>query len=139
MTTEFKRILILDDDSLHNVFCTLLIKKRFPDLNMEIIGFTNPLEGFTYIETEYQINPVKTILFLDIDMPFLNGWQVLDRLKLIHTFIMKYFSIYILSSSIDTRDIKLAKESELAKDYLEKPLSNHLESVFGSKHETGKV
>lgn len=99
-------------------------------MSMDIVGFMNPLEGLTYIKNEYQNKPVKTILFLDINMPFLNGWQVLDKLKQMDVSIINYFDIYILSSSISDKDITLAKSNQMVKAYLEKPLSNHLSHVF---------
>ncbi len=82
MLTQFKRIIFLDDDSLHNTLAVLYIKRVFPDLNVDIVGFTNPQEGINYIGTEYSKHPVRTVLFLDINMPSLNGWQVLDKLQL---------------------------------------------------------
>lgn len=131
MVTHCKRIIILDDDSLHNTLCILYIKKIFPDIDIDIVGFTNPLEGLDYIQAEYTAHPVETILFLDINMPELNGWQVLEKLNYMPG-IVKWFSIYILSSSVDERDITRAHQIKLVKSYLEKPLANHLANIFSS-------
>lgn len=126
-----KRIIILDDDSLHNTLATLYIKKTFPTINIDIVGFTNPLAGLNYIQAEYTTHPVETILFLDINMPELSGWQVLEKLKSM-PYIVKWFSIYILSSSVDERDAIRAHQNQLVQSYLEKPLANHLTYIFSS-------
>ncbi len=131
MHTLCKRIIILDDDSLHNTLCGLYIKKTFPYINIDIVGFTNPLEGLNYIQSEHTMHPVKTILFLDINMPELNGWQVLEKLSSL-PFIQEWFSIYILSSSVDRNDVMRANQNKFVKSYLEKPLANHLTDIFSS-------
>ena len=131
MFTACKRIIILDDDSLHNTLCTFAIKKSFPDIDIDIVGFTNPQEGLNYINAEYTAHPVKTILFLDINMPELSGWQVLEKLKGMPD-IINWFTIYILSSSLDERDITRAYQNQLVKSYLEKPLTNYLTVIFSS-------
>ncbi len=129
MFIHCKRIIILDDDSLHNTLAILYIKKTFPNINVDIVGFTDPVVGLNYIQTEYTVHPVETILFLDINMPELSGWQVLEKLNVM-PYIVKWFSIYILSSSVDTRDITRADQNQLVKSYLEKPLANHLKEIF---------
>lgn len=134
MLTQFKRVIILDDDSLHNTLAILYIKKTLQNTNInnfdiDILGFNDPVEGLNYIKSEYTVHPVKTILFLDINMPELNGWQVLEQLSAI-PFIVKWFSIYILSSSVDEHDILRAHQNKLVQSYLEKPLSKHLKFIF---------
>jgi CheY-like chemotaxis protein len=61
-------------------------------------------------------------LFLDINMPTMTGWEFLDEFKELPETIRKKFIIYVLSSSVDSKDLEKASENELVKNYIQKPL-----------------
>ena len=139
MNPDFKELLIIDDDSCHNIVCALVIKKLFRTTDVNMIGFTNSEEGVKYITKSYFEEPKKTILFLDINMPGLNGWQVLEKLEQLPKSIRKYLSVYILTSLCNSYDEQKAARSPLVKQYLEKPLSNHLQSIFAKRTEDARL
>ncbi|ANQ49229.1 response regulator [Flammeovirga sp. MY04] len=60
-------------------------------------------------------------VFLDLNMPGLDGWQVLEELMAFN--FSKELKIYILSSSIHPRDKERAEANPLVHGYIEKPLS----------------
>lgn len=128
--TNLKRILILDDDSMHNMYCLILIRRYLREMNIEIIGFTDPHEGLQYIETEYDKRPVETILLVDLYMPGLTGWDVLNRLEGMPSAVLNYLSIYILTSSANPKEIARAQDYPFVKNYFIKPLANHIESLL---------
>jgi two-component system, chemotaxis family, chemotaxis protein CheY len=115
------RITIIDDDSINNLFTKIIIKEAVGE-GVDIRTFTHPRKAVEMIETEYAENPVKTILFLDINMPVFNGWEVLEQLENSSVDIKKYITIYMLSSSVDPIDKKRSKNSALVKGLVEKPL-----------------
>lgn len=115
-----ERFLIIDDDPENNILCISSIKKAFS--NADIVAFTEPEAGIDYIEHEHVQNPVPTVLLLDINMPTLNGWDVLTRFQnMVHG--LSSISVYILSSSIDPADKLRASNNQLIEGYIEKPLS----------------
>ncbi len=130
MHPNFKELLIIDDDCCHNIVCALALKKLFRTTDINMIGFTNSEEGVEYITRSYFEEPKRTVLFLDINMPRLNGWQVLEKLEQLPRSIKKYLSVYIITTSANYHDQQKAIKSPLVKQYLEKPLSNHLQSIF---------
>jgi CheY-like chemotaxis protein len=75
----------------------------------------------------------KTVLFLDINMPGLNGWQVLAQLEQLPKALRKHLDVYILTTSPNVRDEYRASRSPLVKCYLQKPLSKHLHSIFAGQ------
>jgi CheY-like chemotaxis protein len=115
--------LVIDDDPINNMICTHTIKSATGDNVTRC--FTIPEEGLEYIENEFakKGGSSPTILFLDINMPSMTGWDVLDKLKGFADQVKKNVSIYILSSSVSQLDQELAYNNPLVTDYIVKPLT----------------
>jgi CheY-like chemotaxis protein len=116
-----ERIIVVDDDSINNMFCKYIIKEALSD-KVEIIMFTSPKKAVDYVNLEYHKDPVTALMFLDINMPGLSGWDVLDEFERSEVNIAQFISIFILSSSVDPKDKDRARSSRLVKGFLEKPL-----------------
>ena len=118
-----KNYIVVDDDPWNNNICRFNIKKTLG--NIDVTTFSMPEEGLAFIEHEFSKNPQHTILFLDINMPIVNGWAFLDRFKDFSEDIKNHITIYMLSSSINNQDIERAKSNKYVKDFLSKPLMAH--------------
>jgi two-component system, chemotaxis family, chemotaxis protein CheY len=113
--------IVIDDASMNNQVCRVYIQALYP--NADIQTFTDPVAGLNYIQQTYgQPHAHKTIIFLDIDMPGLTGWDVLDRFSKFPETMKRQFVIYIHSSSIDEKDITRAARHPLISGFIEKPL-----------------
>ena len=121
-----QKILVIDDDPINNMLCTYLIKKTIK--NSEIYCFEQPLEGLEHLIAQYSGDyiPPPTLLFLDINMPEMDGWEFLDEFKKMESLIHTKFKIYILSSSINPADIEKAKINIFVKGFLSKPLNERI-------------
>lgn len=116
------RFIIIDDDEFNNRICTVTLEKMSD--SPDIKTFLDPLAGFNYIAHEYGKPGMESaILFLDINMPVMNGWQFLERFAQLDDGIKKRIKIYILSSSVDKRDMEKAKQDRNVIHYLVKPLT----------------
>jgi CheY-like chemotaxis protein len=122
MTKSIKRFLLVDDDPLNNYLSKVVLEMSLGVV--EIKDFVNPELALNYIENEFEYKPLeeKTILFLDINMPTLSGWEFLDKFNKLEEAIKNQFSIYMLSSSIDPFDIERVKLNPYLIDFIEKPL-----------------
>ena len=116
------RIIVLDDDSINNMFCRYIIKEALEEKS-EIVMFTSPQKALIYINAEYAINGISTVLFLDINMPVLSGWDVLDELSKTTSAVKENITVYMLSSSVDPNDKKRADEFDMVNGFYEKPLT----------------
>ncbi|MEO8773059.1 MAG: response regulator [Gelidibacter sp.] len=115
MDTNFN-YMVVDDDPTNNLICRLMIKKFDPVAEIKL--FSKPEEGLNFIEN-YVGDPI--VLFLDVNMPTLTGWEFLDHFIKFRSDIKDKFEIYILTSAIQN----FRKEKEIypfVKDILSKPL-----------------
>ncbi|WP_143961513.1 response regulator [Litoribacter populi] len=116
------KIVLIDDDPISTFVTEKLISKNIKE-PCEIFKFekaTDALERITNIAPNY--------LFLDLNMPEMNGWEFLDAFTSRET---KYPEIYILSSSVDESDINKAMNYSVVKRYLSKPLiKKYIRTIF---------
>ena len=118
-----KNYLIIDDDKSNNLLCKIILKKVLGDV--EIVSYDNPRHGLAYIQQEYGSSDTNkpTVLFLDINMPDISGWELLDIYKDFDAHIHAQFTIYMLSSSVDAKDKSLAEENPFVTGFISKPLT----------------
>ncbi len=115
------KIVLIDDDPISTFVTEKLIAKSIKE-PCQIYKFERASEALKRI---YRINP--NYLFLDLNMPEMNGWEFLEE------FSPKKASpeIYILSSSVDQRDIVRASTYSQVKQYLSKPLiTKYINTIF---------
>jgi len=114
--------IIIDDEPINNIICTKFLKKVCPEATIKT--FTLPSEGLRYVIEESKNEAInKKILFLDINMPDINGWEVLDTFMTHPDFNKAKYTIYMLSSSIANEDKRKADTHALVSGFIEKPLT----------------
>lgn len=109
-----KTIGIIDDDKIFQSLTIASLKNYFPDADYFIAN--NGEEALQYLEKQ-----TPWLLLLDLNMPVMNGWEFLAKLKKITDHVK--FSIYITTSSVDPIDKKRAKKNPFVKGFIEKPLT----------------
>lgn len=101
------RTVIIDDEKNSVEVLELLLKKKFKDI--DIVGkFTSAPQGLEYLKK----NEVD-LVFLDIEMPYLSGFDILNR------FESRTFNV-IFTTAYDQYAIQAIKHAAL--DYLLKPI-----------------
>jgi CheY-like chemotaxis protein len=116
------RFIIVDDDPLNNMLCKKVIARTIPDA--EVVTFTEPETGLSYLEKTYSKEDAgNAILFLDINMPAMTGWEFMEHYKLADKALKNHLAVYMLSSSINPLDREKARVNPDVVDYIEKPLS----------------
>jgi CheY-like chemotaxis protein len=112
---------VIDDDEIFLMLATFTLKNSFPDAK-----YFTAKNGEEALQQLDKLTP--TLLFLDLNMPVMNGWEFLDQLKKIKDTIA--FPIYITTSSVDPEDKQKAESHSFVKGFIEKPLSlEKLESL----------
>jgi CheY-like chemotaxis protein len=122
MIDETLHILIIDDDEINNFIAAKLIDKIPP--RARVSTCLNGQEGINYITS--RLNNQKDlpdIIFLDINMPIMNGWEFLEEYAALTHQISKKIVINMLSSSVYNDDISKSKTYPTVNRFISKPLT----------------
>jgi len=122
-----KQILIIEDDPIFTFLLQTAIKSA--ELEGEIYKFSNGLLAQEYLKKEYK-STKEYIIFLDLNMPVMNGWIFLDELKNIAD--PQNSLVFILTSSKDKNDSENLKKNPFVTDFISKPIN---ESIIRSLKE----
>ncbi|MEN9337604.1 MAG: hypothetical protein RLZZ500_2591 [Bacteroidota bacterium] len=66
------------------------------------------------------------VVFLDLNMPVLNGFGFLDQLQQLPNAFNEKLRVYIMTSSINDEDIERANSYSIVKKYLNKPITKEM-------------
>lgn len=129
------QVLVVDDDNIFNLMANVLLRDL--GISPQPHCFTDAGAALEYINQHS--NPDATyLIFLDINMPTMSGWEMLTRLAALPNH--QKVHVVMVTSSIDSTDKKKAANFQQVIDYMIKPLNreklaalkshNKLESFF---------
>ena len=122
MTKEIKSIILIDDDLAINYFHKRLFLKL--ELATSVLSYFNgsdALKGLIELDSTLTKNDL-VFVFLDINMPGIDGWFFLEEFNKIQSTLNGDFKIFVLSSSVNSDDIEKAKYNINITNYFAKPL-----------------
>ncbi|WP_044402170.1 response regulator [Lacinutrix sp. Hel_I_90] len=114
-------ILLVDDDKVYLFIMNKIISALSSEL--EVSSFTDGEQAVKFLErcTEEDIK-LPEVIFLDINMPFLDGWGFLAEFKKLKSKIHKKINIYMVSSSSREEDVQRAAQFKELTGYVVKPI-----------------
>lgn len=123
-----ERVICVDDDPLCLLLAEVTIKQS--DFANEILLAQSGSAAFSLLNNLYstghkqsESQELSGLIFLDINMPVMNGWEFLDAFEKDFQHLFGLVRIVILSSSIDTGDIIKSRQYKSVSDYIAKPLT----------------
>jgi CheY-like chemotaxis protein len=115
-------IALVDDDKIFQLTSARMIEAL--DLSRKILQFSNGEEALQYLKSyATDSDNLPDFIFLDINMPYVDGWMFLADYAIIKDSLKKDIQIFMISSSIDQRDILRAQKNSDVRDYIVKPVS----------------
>ncbi|MCK7559259.1 response regulator [Chitinophaga sedimenti] len=119
-------ILLVDDDHATNFINSMIIKKAQIDVHVEVV--TNGEEALEYLTGtgKFADSPRKLqpgIVFLDINMPAMNGWEFLEEYNKLPEAQKAQIVIAMLTTSLNPDDERKANGIEDIRGFLNKPLT----------------
>ena len=114
-------ILLIDDDFDDNVFNKIIIRKM--DITETVDEASDGVEALEHLKAR---STPPELIFLDINMPRMNGWESLEQYKDLDPKQKAKTIIVMLTTSANPDEIKKAQEIEEVSGFKTKPLSKEM-------------
>ena len=114
--------MLIDDDADDNFFHEREIKKN--DLEHIIITKNLGIKALEYLKLKEE--PQADLIFLDINMPGMNGWEFLREYNQLDKVLQSRAIIIVLTTSNIARDVARANTYSFVADYITKPLTREI-------------
>ncbi len=117
MKVKQPQVYIVDDDQVVILLHKLQVKKQeLFDQTQVFFDAKKALDTITPLDSEEQ----RILIFLDINMPEMNGWEFLTLLK--ERINYADIKVVIVTSSLSKSDKEKGKEFDMVIDFWEKPM-----------------
>ena len=114
--------MLVDDNHDDNFFHEREIKKN--DLATIVITKNTGSEALEYLKSAKENKNIQPdLIFLDINMPGMNGWEFLQEYNRLNSKLQSRVIIIMLTTSDNPDDESRAKTWRFVSDYLTKPLT----------------
>lgn len=115
-------ILLIDDNEATNYIHKMVLNRL--DCANEIIAVSSGFDALEYLMgIDTKNNTVPNLIFLDINMPAMNGWEFLEEYDQLPESQKGGIIMVMLTTSLNPDDEQKAKEIHNIKGYLNKPLN----------------
>ncbi|MEO6547767.1 MAG: response regulator [Ferruginibacter sp.] len=130
---KLKRIMLIDDNEDDNWYHKRVINKNHADTKVVTVQSGNEaLELLKGESTDHLPHP--DLIFLDINMPGMNGWQFLEEYKQMNFNGIRSVVVIMLTTSDSLEDLEKAQKIDILSDFKTKPLTNAMIDDIIAKH-----
>jgi CheY-like chemotaxis protein len=120
---RYSRVLLIDDNPMDNFVNKKLLEST--SFATEVVTHQFPKEALSYL-TSLDIEALPELIFLDIMMPEMDGFQFLDEFEKLQVSIQQKCKVIMLSTSDSFKDLNRANKSKFVKKFLNKPLTENI-------------
>ncbi len=114
--------MLVDDDEIFTYIIKKIIEES--DIAEQINIFSNGRDAINYLsEVATEESLLPKVIFLDLNMPLLDGWGFLDEYIRLKPKLCKKINLYVITSSVSTYDHQKSKDYSDITDFIVKPLA----------------
>ena len=122
MLKSFESVYFIDDDPIYVFISKKIIVEQNFCKNFKVFeNGKSAIEAIVDSETTKQKLP--NIIFLDLTMPIMNGWEFLESFQASPIENKETIKIIVMSSSINPLEIDMIKSYPIVSDYIVKPIT----------------
>lgn len=134
MKKKIDTVCVVDDDDIYQFTVKYEIERT--QLVDHIKFFSDGEQAIHFLETASD-NPsqLPDIVFLDINMPIMDGWDFLEEFAQLKPKLGKKITIYMVSSSNNEKDMERARQITEVADYIIKPVTREKLTTLFKKWE----
>ena len=113
------KFLVIDDNEIDRLITSRLLSSGgMTDVHTVNSGF----EGINWIKQHVSDLGQTLIVLVDIMMPGMDGFQFMEAFDALDASMKRFTQVFLLSSTLDPRDIKRAANNRTVRELLSKPL-----------------
>ena len=125
-TKKYHSVMLIDDNEIDNLINQKMIEAA--DIAEHIYTHTGAKSAIEFLKNVSKLPNISEevlpdVIFLDIDMPLMDGFQFLDEFEKLSEQTRNKCKIVMLTSSINPQDVNKSKKYSYVKEYINKPLS----------------
>ena len=138
MKSKLNCVMVIDDDESTNYFNHMIVERSACTDN--IIVAQSGQEALDYLANSEPHNgeenkkPCPALIFLDINMPAMNGWEFLDKFRQLSNEQKADIVIVMLTTSLFPEDLIKAKGIPEISSFENKPLTEEKLDMLIRKH-----
>ncbi len=125
---KYHAVMLIDDNEIDNLINQKIIESS--SICNHIFTHTGGRSAIEFLKNAEKIADsagkkelMPEVIFLDIDMPLMDGFQFLDEFENLSDNIREHCKIVMLTSSINSKDVRRSKRYANVKEYINKPLT----------------
>jgi CheY-like chemotaxis protein len=121
MNYKYKKAMVIDDNQIDLYIAEMVMKTT--GFAETVICVNSAKEALAYLKPLYEnLEELPNLIFLDINMPEMTGFDFLDEYQHLPESIRKKCIIMMLTTSLDEDDRMQAEGNQFVRKFLNKPL-----------------